>query len=381
MAKDYYNLLGVSKNSSEEEIKKAFRALAHQYHPDKKSGNETKFKELNEAYQVLSDPEKRKKYDQFGASFEQMGGWESATGGAHWEDIMNAFRQGGARAGGNFGGNEFAGFSFDIGDIFSEFFGGRASSSSMSGASRSRSSRGRDIEIAIEIEFLEAVTGAERTLELKKFDKCSRCKGNRAEPGTPLITCKECGGRGEVSQTRQTILGVMRTSGQCGKCGGEGVFPKLNCKHCNGDGMERVAKKIKVRIPAGIQNGEAIRISGEGEISENAARYGDLYVGVRIRSHHKFKRDGDDIHSSELISFTQAALGDKIRADTAHGKVELKIPAGTESGTAFKLKHKGVPSLRGGGEGDHYVTVKIVVPERVSAKAKKLLNELKEEGL
>ncbi len=371
MPKDYYNTLGVSKSSSQEEIKKAFRKLAHEHHPDKSHGNEQKFKEINEAYQVLSNPEKRQKYNQFGTDFEQMGGW----GGASWEDVMGAFRRGG----GGFQGGQFSGFSFDLGDIVSEFFGGESGASSR--RSRSTSSRGRDIETSIEIDFEEAIHGAERTIELQKFDVCSRCRGNRAEPGTTLSECSACKGSGEITETRQTILGIMRTSATCRKCGGEGKFPKQNCARCNGDGVERVTKRIKVKIPAGIADGEAIRVSGEGEISEDARRHGDLYVHIRVRPHRKFRREGDDIYSGEQISFTQSALGDKIRADTAHGKIELKIPAGTASGTVFKLKHKGAPRLRGGGVGDHYVAVKIVVPDRLSAKAKKLLQELREEGV
>ena len=380
MAKDYYNLLGVSKTATQDEIKKAYHKLAHKYHPDKAGGDEQKFKDINEAHQVLKDAEKRKKYDQFGASFEQMGGWESATGGAHWEDIMNAFRQGSGGGGqyqqGPFGG----GFTFDLGDIFSEFFGGGDFGGQSSGTRR-RSHRGRDVQVAIAIDFNESVFGTERTIELEKFDVCSRCSGNRAEPGTPIVSCTTCGGTGQITQTRSTILGVMRTSGACSVCQGEGKVAKQRCSVCNGDGMQRVKKKLKIKIPAGIQNEEAIRLQNEGEVSGDLSRYGDLYVQIHVKEHYKFARQGDDVYSNEPISFTVAALGGKIFADTVDGKVELKIPTGTPSGKVFKLKRKGVPHLHSYGRGDQYITVKIVVPEQISNSAKKLLRQLQEEGM
>ncbi|MEK9165761.1 MAG: DnaJ C-terminal domain-containing protein, partial [Patescibacteria group bacterium] len=347
MSKDYYQTLGVSKDATQDEIKKAFRKLAHQYHPDKAGGSEAKFKEINEAYQVLSNPEKRQKYDQFGSTFEQMGGW----GNANWEDVMQGFRQGFREKGFDFGGGGFSGFSFDLGDIFSEFLGGGGAQ----GRTKvSRSSRGRDFEAVLDIDFNEAVFGGEKIIKLEKFDKCSHCQGNRAEPGTSIIQCKKCGGAGQIIKDRQTILGMMRSQSICLQCHGEGSLPKQNCKVCKGDGMERRVKKIKVNIPAGISDGETIRLQNQGEISEDLRNYGDLYVHVRARNHYKFKRQGDDIYSNEPISFTQAALGDKIRVDTIDGKVDLKVLAGTASGTVFKLKKKGVPHLRFYGRGDHY---------------------------
>lgn len=376
MSKDYYKILGVSKDATQEELKKAFRKLAHQYHPDKSTGNEAKFKEINEAYQVLKDAEKRKKYDQFGTSFEQMGGW----GNANWEDVMQGFKQGFREGSFDFSGGQsggFSGFSFDLGDIFSEFFGGGSGGRTKAG----RSSRGRDFEAVLDIDFNEAVFGGEKIITLEKFDKCSHCQGSRAEPGTSVIQCKKCGGAGQITENRQTILGVMRSQSICRECHGEGRLPKQNCRVCKGDGMERRVKKIKVKIPAGISEGETIRLQNQGEISEDLRNYGDLYVHVRVRNHYKFKRQGDDIYSNEPISFTQAALGDKIRVDTIDGKVDLKVPAGTASGTVFKLKKKGMPHLRFYGRGDHYVKVKIVVPQEMGSRAKKLLKELKEEGL
>jgi len=380
MTKDYYKILEVSKDATQDEIKKAYRRLAHKYHPDKENGDEEKFKKINEAYQVLKDTEKRKKYDQFGTSFEQMGGWQS-TAGVTWEDIMQGFRQQSSSSGFNFnfGGNS-QGFTFDLGDIFSEFFG----SNQRQGFSRSssgRSARGKDIQVSLEIDFKEAVFGTEKEIELERFDKCSRCNGNRAEPGTKIVQCKQCGGSGKIVQTRKTILGTIRSENVCPKCYGEGKLPKQNCKKCNGEGLERVSKKIKVKVPAGISNGETIRLSGEGEVSEDLRHYGDLYVKISVDSHYKFKRDGQDLYSTEPISFTQAVLGDKIRVDTLEGKVDLKIPSGTASGTVFKLRRKGVPNLHGFGRGDLYVKVKIVVPDKISWRSKKILKELQKEGI
>jgi molecular chaperone DnaJ len=381
MSKDYYQILGISKNVSQEEIKQAFRKLAHQYHPDKAGGSEAKFKEINEAYQVLSNPEKRQKYDQFGASFEEMGGW----GGASWEDIMQAFRQGAGR-GSRAGTGPFSGFSFSfgdlgLGDILSDFFGGEDITSSFGSSGRGRVSRGRDTEVFLDLDFKDAVFGIEQVIEVRRREKCSRCHGNMAEPGTSIVSCKTCGGQGQVAQTRSTIFGTMRQVITCPACKGEGKLPKQNCLECKGEGTERVSKTLKVKIPAGIADGEAIRIPKEGNISDNLRTYGDLYVRVRVREHYRLKREGDDICSDELITFTQAVLGDKIRVETIDGKVDLKIPSGTASGTVFKLKKKGVPHLRSAGRGDHYVKVKIVVPREVSHKAKKLLEGLREEGL
>lgn len=375
--KDYYKTLGVEKGATDEAIKKAYRKLAHEYHPDKATGNEAKFKEINEAYQVLKDTDKRQKYDQYGTSFDDMGGW----GGANWEDVMRGFRQGsggGQSAGFDFGNQ--SGFSFDLGDIFSEFFGGR-SSAGAGGRSTRRRSRGRDIETTIEIDFKESVFGVEKNIKMDKLDRCTVCHGNRAEPGTPIVECAQCGGRGQVQVTRQSFLGVISSTAVCPQCQGDGKIAKKKCAHCNGEGLERVAKTIKIKIPAGIANGESIRITGEGEVSDDLSSAGDLYVRLRVSGHYKFKRQADDIYSVEPITFTQAVLGGKIWVDTLDGKVNLKIPVGTASDTVFKLKKKGVPHLRTYGQGDHLVTVKIVVPEKLSRKGRKLLEELQGEGL
>lgn len=376
MSKDYYQTLGVAKGASQEEIKKAFRKLAHEHHPDKQSGSEAKFKELNEAYQVLSNPEKRKKYDQFGSTFEQMGGW----GNHNWEDVMQGFRQG-------FGGGESAesGFSFDfggggLGDILNDFLGGGFASGSRTQKTR-RAAAGRDLEVGISVEFKEAVFGAEKIIEIEKFDKCSKCYGNGAEPGSKIVSCSNCGGAGQVTETQRSILGLIRSVNVCPQCQGEGKIPNKKCLKCQGDGMERTHKKIKIKIPAGIDQDEAIRLAGEGEAGERGGGYGDLYVRINIKSHPRLTRENDNIYSEEYISYSQAVLGDKITAETLDGAVMLKIPEKTESGKIFRLKNKGVPHLRTYGRGDQYVTVKIKMPERLSRKAKNMIEDLKSEGL
>ena len=380
MSKDYYETLGVAKGATQDEIKQAYRKLAHQYHPDKASGNEAKFKEVNEAYQVLKDQDKRAKYDQYGASFEQMGGWQG-TAGAPWEDIMRGFKQGRSQGGFGFQGAEssFSSFTFDLGDIFNEFFGG--SQFSQNNGQTRRHSTGCDIEVELAILFDESQKGTEKIISFEKFDVCAHCQGNKAEPGTPIVTCTKCKGTGSVTHTQRTFLGVMQSTAPCGQCNGEGKIPQKKCTRCKGDGMERVEKKLKVKIPAGIADGETIRIQKEGEISSDLRRSGDMYVHIHVEEDHKFNRKGDDLYSKEPISYTQAVLGGKILVDTIDGKVELKIPPCTESGTIFKLAKKGITHLRSSGRGDHYVTVIISVPKNTSRRGRQILQELAQEGL
>lgn len=369
MSKDYYQILGVSKDASQDEIKKSFRKLAHQHHPDKKSGDEAKFKDINEAYQVLSNSEKRKKYDQFGSSFEQMGGW-----GQHsWDDVMQGFRQGFSSE------DPFEGVSFDfgggLGDIFRDFFGG-------SGFSRSagqRSHSGSDIQVQIKISFLEAVFGTEREFSLDKNDKCQHCKGNGAEPNSKIETCKTCGGSGQIRQARSSFLGVIQIASSCPECQGQGSRTSQTCSKCYGPGYARARKKIKIKIPAGISDGETIRLAGQGEPGEQGGAYGDLYVVVFVESDSRFNRQADDIITQKEISFPQAGLGDKVEIQTVDGKVMLKIPSGTQTGRVFKLRGKGVPHLRHSGRGDHLVEVVVKTPERLSRKAKKLMEQLAKE--
>lgn len=366
MAKDYYDILGVGKDASPEEIKKAFRKKAHEFHPDKKGGNEAKFKEVNEAYQVLGNTEKRKQYDQFGTTFDQTG-----QQGFRWEDFgagFDPFRQGGFRS-------ENINFDFgDLGDIFGDFFG-------MGQKTRTKARRvtkGDDLEMEIEVDFREAVFGAEKTLELYKTVTCDNCEGTGAKPGTKIITCSVCRGSGQVDQIQRTILGQIRTRSVCPECQGEGKTYSEKCPHCRGTGIIKANRRVKVKIPAGINHRQSIRLSGEGEAGAKGGPAGDLYLSIRISPDSEFRRDGDDILTQAEISFAQAALGDKIKINTLEGEGYLKIPAGTQSGKVFKLKNKGVPHLHSRGRGDQLVEVIVKIPQKLSRRQRELLEELKE---
>lgn len=359
MAKDYYDLLGVNKNASQEEVKKAYRKKAHQHHPDKGTGNEAKFKEINEAYQVLGDEKKRRQYDQFGSSASQNGSaGGNGFGGGGWEDI---FRQAGQNAGG---------FEFDLGDLGDIFgFGG--------GRRQQRTGRvnGADMEMSMVIDFMEAVFGVEKELTLTKKTTCSHCSGNGAEPGSKITTCKTCNGTGQTVKMQRTILGNFQAVATCSDCSGEGKIAEKKCKKCQGVGVIEEAKKLKFRVPAGINDGETIRLSGEGEAGVKGGSTGDLYIHFKVKTHDKFRRQQDDILTTETVSISQAALGDKIDIATVNGKVNFKIPEGTQSGKVFKLKGEGVPHLRSSGKGDHLVEIKVQIPENLSKKQRELLEE------
>lgn len=364
MSKDYYQILGVSKNATEADIKSAFRRLAHQHHPDK-GGDQKKFKELNEAYQVLSDPKKRAQYDQFGQVFEN-----GMPGG------------GGA---GPFGGGPFSGgFQVnmdDFGDMFEgmglgDMFGGRRG-----GRARTRAERGQDIEMNITVEFSEAIFGVEKGFELYKTVTCPHCQGNGAEPGTPIKTCSTCDGRGETVHTQRTILGNFQTRVTCPACHGEGKRPEKNCRECAGVGVVKRSQTIKVNIPAGIDHGETLRLSGHGEAARYGGGAGDLYVAVRVKPDSRFRREGQTIYSSINISISEAVLGVVKTVETLDGPGELKISHGTQSGTKLRLKGKGVPALNKGDRGDHLVEVVVKIPEKISRQAKKLFEDLQGEGL
>ena len=370
MSKDYYKILGVDKGANKDEIKKAFRKLAHEHHPDKKTGNEEKFKEINEAFQILGDDTKRAQYDQYGSDFEQQGGF---GGGMNWNDFM---RQ--ARSSGDFGGfsaqggSAWGGDGIDLGDIFGDIFGG-------GGRRSSRQAKGSDIQVSVELEFREAIFGIEKEIRLTKNNACDVCSGSGAEPGSGTETCSECRGQGQVKRVQQTILGAMQTVVTCQRCQGAGQIPKKVCKHCNGKGVTRTESKYKVKIPAGIADGEMIRLTGKGESAGVGSVAGDLYVRVHVRSEKGYERQGFDIFTNIVISYPQAVLGDKVEIETLEGKKKLIIPEATTSGQKFKLKALGVPRLQRSGRGDQYVTVIIDVPKKVSKKAKKLLEELSSE--
>lgn len=363
--KDLYKILGVKKDATETEIKAAYRKLALKWHPDKHKGDEdaeTKFKEINVAYELLSDKQKRQQYDAFGSA---------GPGGA------GGFPGGG---GAGFGGFDFSGFSggsSGFADIFETFFGG--------GNVRSRSKkagpiRGNDIEAAIKIDFEEAVFGCEKELEITKPDVCEHCSGKGAEPGSSIVTCKTCGGEGEIREARNTILGQMTTSRTCDECLGEGRVPEKKCTKCHGTTRARVKERVKVKIPAGVDNGSTIRLSGKGEGGINGGPGGDLYINLIVNPSKKFVRSGNDIHVEVDIHLVIAVMGGEIEVETIDGKERIKIPAGTEDGKVFKLSDKGVPKVSGSGRGDHLVKVRILIPKKLSKKEKELYLQLAEEA-
>lgn len=363
MAQDYYEILGVAKSASADDIKRAYRKLAHQYHPDKDKGNEAKFKEVNEAYQILSSPEKRQQYDRFGTNFQNMGagGFSAGGGPASGWDFSN-FSQGFN------GGVEFE----DAFDIFSDIFSG-------GGSHRPRRERGVDLEMDLSLTFEEAVFGIEKELSLEKIDACEHCSGSGAEPGSKILTCPKCHGTGQIRTTRRTILGQMASVAVCDRCDGSGKVPEIPCKVCGGSGRKRRVKTLKVRIPAGVEDNQRIRVSGEGEVGYKGSNFGDLYLHLHVSGNPKFKREGTTIFSEIPISFYQAALGTTGEVDTVDGKVKLKIPAGTQSGKVLRLKGKGIPILNGSGRGDHLVTVRVVTPSKLNKKERESLKKLADE--
>ncbi len=361
--RDYYSVLGVDKNATQEEIKKAFRKLAHQYHPDKKTGDESKFKEINEAYQVLGDEKKRSQYDQFGHTAYKQAGQNGGAGSAGFD--FN-----------NFGGFRSGGVEFDMDDL-GDMFGGFGDMFGFGGGSRERrSGRGADIQAQMNISFEEAAFGVKKEISVKRKVVCDKCQGNRAEPGTKIETCATCGGSGKVNRVQRTIFGNMQVQMVCGDCKGGGKTYAQKCSKCQGSGLTEEVSKISVDIPGGINEGESLRLTGQGEAGVDGQPAGDLYLKVRVSPHPRFNREGFDIWSQREINFKQASLGDKIEVDTIHGKVNLKIPAGTQSGTVFRLRGKGVKKLDGRGYGDHYVEIKVVVPTGLSRKQKSQISDL-----
>jgi len=370
MSKDYYKTLGVAKNASQDEIKKAFRQKAHQHHPDKAGGNEAKFKEINEAYQVLGDTNKRSQYDQYGSTFEQAragGGFSGFEGFRDFSGFTNGFNVNMDDLGDMFGG---------LGDIF-----GFSNTRSRRGT---RTKRGNDIQVTLTIEFNEAVFGTEKEISLKKNVQCHRCSGSGAEPGTTAETCKTCGGHGQVTKVQRTIFGNIQVQMTCSDCAGEGKTLKQNCADCRGSGIINEIVSLKVKIPAGIDDSETIRLSGQGEAGGKGGPAGDLYLKIKVNTDYRFERQDYNILSQVEISFTQAALGAKIDVETVDGPVVLKIPEGTQSSKVFVLRGKGIPRLRGQGyfgsaqgkRGDHLVEVKVKTPTYLTKKQKELLKDL-----
>lgn len=363
MAEDYYQLLGISRSASAEEIKKAFRTKAHQHHPDKSNGDAEQFKKVNEAYQVLGDPTKRQQYDQYGQTFDQ------------------ARRQGGGAPGGfgDFGQAQWSNADFDfgnLGDIFGDMFGFGSRT-----AGRQAASRGQDIQADLRIPFRISIFGGQETIHLRHHIVCRRCGGPGAEPGTSTKTCETCQGRGQVQRLQQTMLGAMQSVQVCPTCQGRGQIITTPCRECRGQGRVQDNDAMTVKIPAGIGDGQRIKLSGKGEAGMHGVAAGDLYLVVHVAPDPHFTRAGDDIISHITLPYTTAALGGQVQVETVHGSVTLKIPSGTPSGKTFIIRSKGVAKLRGRGHGDHRVTVTIVTPNTLSSKTKKLLQELKDEGL
>ena len=379
MENDYYKTLGVDKGASEDEIKKAYRQAAQKYHPDKPGGNAEKFKEISEAYQTLSDPEKRKLYEEYGSAFKNaktQGGFSGFDNFRDFASYAEAMKNQGER-GNAYGGEDF-GFG-DLGDIFNSFFGGGFNRNTSS--QRRGSPSGRNIEIEITVNFFESVFGIEKDIEFEKYVKCEKCNGNGLEPGSKFSTCKTCGGRGQVIKTQSTFLGTFQSAEVCPSCHGEGQIAEKKCSHCRGEGRAKQSSKIKIKIPAGISNGQTIRLSGQGEAGKKSGRAGDLYVRVKVISDIRFNRQGDDILSEKEIFVSQAILGGVVEVETIDGMVKLKIMPGTPSGQEIRLKGRGVIHLNSRGRGDHIVTVKIKIPKSLTRKQKDILETLSKEGL
>lgn len=356
--RDYYEILGVSKTASDDEIKKAFRKAAVQYHPDKQGGDEEKFKEVNEAYEVLKDKQKRQRYDQFGHA-----GVGSASGGGAQGNPFEGF--------GGFGGQSVH-FDFGdggLGDIFSQFFGGSSQQSSRG------TQRGRDVEVTLRLTFEEAIFGLEYPLELEMEDECTHCHGTTVEPGHDMKTCPTCKGAGQQTRVMNTMFGPIQQSVVCETCHGRGKVPEKVCSVCKGTGTERRKTSMTIKIPAGIDDGATIRLRERGEAAEGGGVKGDMYVHIAVKPHKRFTREGDLVLSEEHISMVDAALGTEIDVETVDGTVTMKVPAGTQSGTDFKLSGHGVPHLRGNTRGAHIVSIIVDIPKKLSKKQRKLLEE------
>ncbi|MBS4194737.1 molecular chaperone DnaJ [Lederbergia citri] len=344
--RDYYEVLGVSKSATKDEIKKAYRRLSKQYHPDinKEAGADEKFKEITEAYEVLNDDQKRAQYDQFGHEGPQGFG------------------------GGGFGGADFGGFG-GFEDIFNTFFGG--------GGRRDPNAprQGSDLQYTMTLTFEEAVFGKETIIEIPREETCDTCNGSGAKPGTTPESCPHCHGSGQLNVEQNTPFGRIVNRRVCNHCNGTGKLIKEKCRTCGGDGKVKKRRKINVKIPQGIDDGQQMRVSGEGEPGINGGPPGDLYVVFHVMPHEFFEREGDDIYCEMPITFAQAALGDEIEVPTLYGKVKLKIPAGTQTGTRFRLRGKGVHNVRGYGTGDQHIQVKVITPTKLTEQQKQLLRD------
>jgi molecular chaperone DnaJ len=369
MGTDYYSILGVNRSATTEDIKRAYRKLAHEHHPDK-GGKEEKFKEINEAYQVLGDETKRKQYDQFGPAFAEGVGGHGQGAGPFGFDPRGGF---------NVRFEDLGGF----GDIFSSFFGDESPFGTRARTRGRQRERGADLQVDVAIPFEEMVHGGTREFPLNRYRLCPRCKGNLAEPGTKIVTCKTCQGSGIVQRQSQTILGAFVQQMVCPDCRGEGKRASVPCRECRGEGRTRQSETLVVKIPAGIEDGTQLRIVGEGEAPVGGGDHGDLYVRVKVKEHKRFQRDGHDILSEVMVPFAVAALGGDVAVPTVDGEEQLSLPRATASGTEFRLKGKGI--VRGrhgdtGSRGDHRVRVTIDVPKKLTKRQEELLREFGDVG-
>lgn len=350
MSKDYYKVLGVDRDASKEEIKRAYYKLAHKHHPDK-GGNEEKFKEINEAYQVLSDKEKRNRYDQYGRAFEEGSGFDFSG-----FEGMGGFGQG-----------------FDFSDIFSEFFRGEE---------RRGPQKGEDIQIDVELSLRDVLTDTRKDINIVRFVECSRCNGAGAEPGASLKECPTCDGAGVVKEIRRTFLGAISRSSVCPQCRGRGKIPEKACNVCGGDGRVRETSEFEIAIGAGVDHRQMLKIKGEGNASPFGGPHGDLYIRVFVKPHPRFERRGDDLYLAKKVPFSLVTLGGEVDVKTLSGKkISLKIPKGTPSGKVFRLSGKGIPHYRGSGRGNLYVEIEVVVPKNLTKVQKELLKKLRKENL
>jgi len=366
MGKDYYKILGVDKGANEAEIKKAFRRLAHQYHPDKKTGDEQKFKEINEAYQVLGNKERKSQYDQFGTTFSAAGG--GAQGGFSGANPFGGFDFWGFSSRGSAAGWDFSDFG-DLGDIFGSVFGG----GSFRGA---RTKKGPDIELDLDIMLKEAVFGVGKAVSIRKQNQCDSCQGTGAKNGDSYQTCSACQGSGKISST---VLGYFKTQTICAECQGTGKQIKEKCGSCHGKGIVLENVDIKIEVPAGIDDGQTIRLAGQGNSGESGAPAGDLYINIHVQPEPGFERDEFNLITKVNIPFSTAVLGGQILVKTIDGEVKLKIPVGTQSNKNFILKNKGVTRLKAKGRGDQIVIINVDVPTKLTKKQKQLIEELDKE--
>lgn len=359
MAKDYYKVLGIAQNATKDEIKKAYRTLAHKFHPDK-GGDEARFKEVNEAYQILSDDKKRSHYDQFGQVFEGS----AHGGGFEWPGGFNF------DSGGNDGGG------LDFGDIFEDFLGMGGG-----GRARTRSRKGKDIRVDMAIPFEEGVFGGKREIELSKLSRCQHCSGSGGEPGAKMQSCPTCQGKGNIQKTQRTFLGAFTAVTTCPECLGTGKRPDKLCSDCAGRGVRDSTERLEIYIPRGIRDGEILKITGKGEASLSGGTPGDLYIKITVVPHKVFRRQGDDLIMQMPLSLSEAILGETKEIQTLDGTIKLKIPEGTQPGDILKVRGRGVYSSSGYGRGDLLIEAKVQVPKKLSKRTKELIAELKKEGV